>query len=163
MALKQFLIKRKKQQDAFLLCYNKGLSNEEIARQLNCSVRTICRWKKQANQSVSSVSQPQKRKYTRARHFSLEVFNRMMVLKKESPQRSAQLIFLKLQTEFPARFPSESTIRKYLVGQGFQFKKIQNRQGYIKFQRKSPNELWQIECDTMLFDQMQDVMQYITN
>ena len=36
-------------------------------------------------------------------------------------------------------------MRKYLLSKGFSFKKVLNRQGYIKFQRDTPNDMWQID------------------
>jgi transposase InsO family protein len=50
-----------------------------------------------------------------------------------------------LQKDFPDDTPSLSTIRKFIRDQGLTFKQITQKQGYRRFQRAKPNDLWQID------------------
>jgi len=47
--------------------------------------------------------------------------------------------------EFPNNTSSLSTIRKYIRDKGLTYKKNNPKQGYVKFERKQPNDLWQID------------------
>jgi transposase InsO family protein len=137
--------KRQLQEQARLLFYNRQLTNSKIAEALGCSVRTVIRWKFQSTIPIEKIASEPKRKRIRQRHYSVQIFDRIRTLKEKNPTFSSPIIFRQIQEEFKEPIPSESTIRKYLLSQGFHFKQILNRQGYIKFQRDKPNELWQID------------------
>jgi len=145
MKIEKKLEKRKKVHEAFHLYHNKGLSNLEIAKILNISARTVCRWKKEINPTKSPDHHLKKITRKRQRKYPEEIFTQMLALKKELQQRSATNIWLRLKEKYPDHCPCESTIRKYLVSQGCVFKEMHNRLGYIKFQRSKPNDLWQID------------------
>jgi hypothetical protein len=63
------------------------------------------------------------------------------MIKEHNSIFTVPIISRQIKEEFGKSIPSESMIRKYLLAQGFHFKKINNRQGYIKFQRQKANEL----------------------
>lgn len=73
------------------------------------------------------------------------MFNRIVELKKEPPQRSTSIIWRLLKKEFSNNIPSQSTICKYIQDQAPAYKKTSRRQGYVKFKRKHLNDLWQID------------------
>jgi transposase InsO family protein len=50
-----------------------------------------------------------------------------------------------LKKEFPTHTPSESTIRKHVREKGLTFKRDPPGKGYVKFERKRSNDLWQID------------------
>lgn len=137
--------KQKFQEETFLRFYNQGVSNKALAEQFHCSERTIIRWKTRCKTHHVVGRQIPITKRERQRRFDPLVFQRMIVLKEEVPTRSAPTIHSRIRQEFPEHYPSESTIRKYLIAKGYQFKKIQNRAGYIKFEREKANDLWQID------------------
>lgn len=127
------------------LYYNAELSISEIADILRKSERTMYRWIQQSNQSDSLVSHKRARKNGYSKKYPLEVFNRVRDLKIELPQRSAPTIHAMLKKEFPTKCPSISTIRKNVREQGLTDRSICQKQGYIRFERKKPNDLWQID------------------
>ncbi|KKL09013.1 hypothetical protein LCGC14_2570110, partial [marine sediment metagenome] len=125
--------------------YNQGLSIENIAIQVNKHIRTIYRWLNIANQEFSTVSHKSKRKTGRPKRIPTEILNHIIEIKTELPQRSAPLVHKKLKNEFPDACPSISFIRKFIRDQGLTYKSTDRKQGYIHFQRKRPNDLWQID------------------
>ncbi len=137
--------KKRKREEARGLRYNKGFSIEELALYFGKSDRTIYRWLKLTSQTDSSVHTKSKKKSKRSKKYPIEVFNRIIELKEELPQRSAPLVHSILKREFPTSCPSLSTIRKYIRDQGLTYKSMYSKQGYIKFERKKPNDLWQID------------------
>ena len=146
MAPKKRHEKTQSKQEVFLRYHNQGLSNAQIAEEMHCSVRTVCRWKRAVQRADGEVEHPRARVgRVRQRVYGVTVFELMVRLKQELPSRSAAAITRLVRKECPGQCPSESTIRKYLVTRGFAFKKILNRQGYVKFQRDKPNDLWQID------------------
>jgi transposase InsO family protein len=136
--------KQQLQEQARSLFYNKQLSNQAIAESLGCSVRTIIRWKQQATRSRDPSTNLPKHQQSRQRKYVSIIFDRMCELKTQNPNWTVPIIHQTLAESFET-CPSESSIRKYLVAKGFRFKHTPNRQGYIKFQRDKPNELWQID------------------
>lgn len=145
MRNRKSLEKQKIQEEVLIKYYQQGLSNRKIAELMECSVRTIIRWKKKQKNPESNVHQVRKIKRERQRKFDPRLFERIITLKEEMPSRSAVLVHSLLKKENPSKCPSESTIRKYLILKGFKFKEIHNREGYIKFERSKPNDLWQID------------------
>jgi transposase InsO family protein len=125
--------------------YNKQFSNQKIAEILGCSIRTVIRWKQQSTKPINEGDHHQKRSRPRARRYSQVIFDRIRAVKEKNPLFTAALIHRQMTEEFKENIPSESTIRKYLLKQGYHFKHVANRLGYIKFQREKPNELWQID------------------
>lgn len=125
--------------------YNQGLSHEELAIHFGKSLRTIYRWLKCVNQENSLVSQNSKKESGRPKKYPSIIFNRIVELKEELPQRSAPLVHKILRNEYPNSYPSISTIRKFIRDQGLTYKSEYRKQGYIKFERKKPNDLWQID------------------
>ena len=137
--------KKKKCEEARELRHNKGLSIEELALYFGKSERTIYRWLKLTSQKDSLVHTKSKKKKKRSKKYPLEIFNLIIELKEELPQRSAPLVHSILKREFPTSCPSLSTIRKFIRDQGLTYKPTYRKQGYIKFERKKPNDLWQID------------------
>jgi putative transposase len=145
MRNRKFIEKGKIREEVLIKYYQQGLSNRKIAELMKCSVRTIIRWKKKQKNPDSIVHQVRKNKRERQRRFDPQIFERIIALKEEMPSRSAVLVHKLLKIENPSNCSSESTIRKYLISKGFKFKEIHNREGYIKFERSKPNDLWQID------------------
>ena len=145
MITKKKTSKNQLKERARLLYYNKGLKNHEIAEMLQCSTRTVIRWKIASKSITKTLDSQEKTPHHRIRRFNATIFERIRELKENNPAFTATLIHRQIREEFKDKLPSESTIRKYLLGQGFHFKKVSNREGYIKFERKAPNELWQID------------------
>lgn len=135
----------KKHEEARELHYNKGLTIEELAFHFRKSKRTIYRWLNTNYQEKSRDQQKIRKQYQRPRKYPPEIFNRISDLKIELPQRSAPVIWKSLQKEFPNNTPSLSTIRKYIRDKGLTYKKKDPKQGYVKFERKQPNDMWQID------------------
>ncbi|MBA7666024.1 hypothetical protein ES703_74099 [subsurface metagenome] len=125
--------------------YNQGRSIEDIANELSKSERTIYRWLGLANQELSPVSHKSKKKSGRPKIYPPEVINRIIELKKELPQRSAPLIHKWLKEEFPDACPSISYIRKIIRDQGLSNNTTDRRQGYRRFLRSKPNDMWQVD------------------
>ena len=132
-------------EEARELYYNKGLSIEELANRYGKSERTIYRWLSCNPEKNSLVSHKSKRKNNRPRQYPLNIFDRIEELKRELPRRSAPIMHKILQKEFPTTCPYISTIRKYVRDQGLVPEKREQKLGYIKFERKKPNDLWQID------------------
>ena len=137
--------KKELSQRAIEMYYNQGRSIEDISAELNKSKRTVYRWLKNANQEDSLVSHNSTMKKRRQKKYPPEVFNRIIELKEELPQRSAPLVHSILKGTFPTDCPSISTIRKFVQEQGLTYKSTDRKQGYIHFQRSKPNDLWQID------------------
>jgi transposase InsO family protein len=127
------------------LRHNKGLSIEELAAHYGKSKRTIYRWLNDHNKKISPDQQDQKKKRKRVGKYPPDIFNRILEFKKEIPQRSAPMIWKLLKKEFPTATPSLSTIYKFFHEHGLVYKNRTRRQGYIKFERSKPNDLWQID------------------
>jgi transposase InsO family protein len=125
--------------------HNRGLSIKELASHYGKSERTIYRWLNNRNKENSPDQQNQKIKHKRVRKYPPEIFTRIVEFKKEIPQRSAPIVWKLLKKEFPNATPSLSTIYKYFHEQGLVYKNRNRRQGYIKFERSKPNDLWQID------------------
>ena len=132
-------------EEARELHYNKGLMIEKLASRYCKSTRTIYRWLNNNYQEKTPDQQKIKKKYKWARKYPPEVFTQIIELKKELPQRSAPIVWKLLQKEFPNNRPSLSTIRKYIRDKRHTYKNNNRRQGYIKFERSKPNDLWQID------------------
>jgi transposase InsO family protein len=132
-------------EEAKELYHNKGLSIEELAAHYNKSKRTMYRWLQRANRRENPDHHPVKKKRRRIPRYPPEVFARIIEIKKELPRRSAPLVRRILQKDFPDDTPSLSTIRKFIRDQGLTFKQINQKQGYRRFQRAKPNDLWQID------------------
>jgi transposase InsO family protein len=131
--------------EALELYYNKGLSVEKLAKYYGKSVRTIYRWLKKAKRGKKGTNDKKSRKRGRSREYPLIIYNRVYKLKKEVPERSAPMIHRIIKEEFPQKCPSISTIRKYIKHQGLSSVSRERKRGYIKLERKHPNELWQID------------------
>ncbi len=133
------------QEEARELYHNKKLSIKELALHYGKSVRTIYRWIQPKNPRKIIDQQEKKQKSERAKRYSSEIIDKIIELKKEVPQRSAPIIRKIIKKSFPDEVPSLSTIRNYIRNQGLAFKRATPRKGYIKFERKYPNDLWQID------------------
>jgi len=136
---------KSKKEEARELRHNKGLSIEELASHYGKSERTLYRWLHDENQEKLLDQQDPIKKHSRSRNYPLEVFARIIELKNEVPQRSAPIIQRMLKKEFPNNTPSLSTIRKYIQEQGLIYERDPPGKGYVKFERKVPNDLWQID------------------
>jgi transposase len=133
------------QEDACHLYYNKGLRIQQIAELTDKSERTIYRWLNQKKNAEVIDPHFTKPKQTRQKRYKPEVFSRIKQLKEELPVRTAVTIKRLLQEELNQDVPSVSAIRKFLAAEGYAGKDIKNRAGYIVFERKQPNDLWQID------------------
>jgi len=125
--------------------YNLGRSIEDIAIELNRSKRTIYRCLNLSNKENSLVSHKSKKKMGRPKTYPLEVINQILEIKKELPQRSASLVHRLLKKKFPDACPSISYIRKIIRDNGLSNRTSHRKLGYRHFQRKKPNDMWQID------------------
>ena len=132
-------------EEAKELYHNKGLSIEELATHYNKSKRTMYRWLQRANRRENPDHHQVKKKRRRIPRYPPEVFARIIEIKKELPRRSAPLVRRILKKDFPDDTPSLSTIRKFIRDQGLTFRQINQNQGYRRFQRAKPNDLWQVD------------------
>ena len=132
-------------EEARELYYNNGLSIEELANRYGKSKRTIYRQLRCTPEKNSLVSHKSKRKNSRPRQYPLNIFDRIEKLKRELSRRSAPIIHEILQREFPTICPSISTIRKYFRDKGLFPERRERKLGYVKFERKKPNDMWQID------------------
>jgi transposase InsO family protein len=127
------------------LYYNKRLTTSELANRYGKSVRTIYRWLNKVKQEEPSACSKPRRAVKRVKKYPPVIFNRIVVIKEELPQRSAPAVHQILKREYPANCPSLSTVRKYIRDQGLTCKPGPRKQGYIKFEREKPGDLWQID------------------
>ena len=132
-------------EEARELRHNKGLTIEELASHYGKSERTIYRWLRNHHKKNSPDQHILKKVHNRTRKYPPKIFTRIIELKKEIPQRSAPIVRKLLKKEFSNTIPSLSTIYKYFDKQGLIYKNRNRRQGYIKFERSKPNDLWQID------------------
>jgi transposase InsO family protein len=137
--------KRMRYEEVKELRYNKGLSIEDLADHYGRSPRTIYRWLCYANTPPPSHDPSKKRSFQRKRKYPREIFDYITELKQELPQRSAPMVLKLIKQRFPTKAPSLSTIRKYIRDQGLTYKQTPRKQGYLKFARTKPNDLWQID------------------
>jgi transposase InsO family protein len=127
------------------LYYNKGLSIQDLGALHGKTTRTIYRWLKNAHQEKTETKSIVRKKSNRIKKYPLEIFVRIRELKEKIPQRSAPMIERMLQLEYKDNSPSLSTIQKFLREEGLVYKKREQNQGYKKFQRDKPNDLWQVD------------------
>lgn len=145
------MVKRSKTQrerdarDAFDLFHNKGVTVEQLAARYGVSAWTIQRWLKWARERQSPVSHPPPIPRARPRKYPAETFDRILGLKRELPGRTAEGMRRILLEGGREPCPSSSTIRKFLTTNGLGGRAPAPRKGYVKFQRKVPNDLWQID------------------
>ncbi len=125
--------------------FNRKLSDEEIGRLLGRSARTIRRWRRELLGREGRTPPLPERKRERQRKYPPVMFERIVELKHEVPQRSGAGIWRLLCKECPRETPSESTVRKYLAARGLSSRRTTPRQGFKQFQREKPNDLWQID------------------
>jgi len=142
-------MKEKKKKELYELMrelyYNKGLSAKILAIRFGKSEITIYRWLKRVHQVKTPGNRKARKRYRRSKKYPLEIFNRIVELKREIPQRSAPMIYKILQEEFKTFYPSLSTIQKHIRDQGLVYNYKDRNQGYKRFQRQKPNDLWQID------------------
>ncbi len=108
-------------------------------------MRTIIRWKQRTIKVSEKTLILEKVPRHRTRQYDPAIFARIEALKAEHPEFTAPIIERQIKGKFEGSLPSESSVRKYLLSKGFSFKKVLNCQGYIKFQRDTPNDMWQID------------------
>jgi len=125
--------------------YNMGCSIEEIAIELNKSQRTIYRYLNLSNIEKSMVSHNSKKKLGRPKFYPPKVSDRIVEIKKELPQRSAPMVHKLVREEFPNFYPSLPYVRKIIQEKGLSIHSTNRKKGYIRFQRKKPNDMWQID------------------
>lgn len=142
-------LKEKKKLDFYKevreLYYNREFSISDLADRYRKTERTIYRWLQQANQKEGEGIKKPRKKHIRHRKYSPEIFARIIGLKEEIPQRSAPMIRRNLEQEFKVPLPSLATIQKFLREKGLVYKKKDQKQGYKRFQRSRPNDLWQVD------------------
>jgi len=137
--------KQSREEEARELYHNQKLSVKELAIRNGKTERTIYRWIRNDGQEKLLDQQEPKKKRMRTRKYPPEVFCRIVELKKQLPQRSAPAIWKILKKEFPDNTPSIPTIRKHIREQGLTYKRDPPGKGYVKFERKQSNDLWQID------------------
>jgi len=85
-------MKEKKKKELYELMrelyYNKGLSAKTLAIRFGKSERTIYRWFKRGHQVKTPGNRKATKKYCRSKKYPLEIFNRIVELKREIPQRN---------------------------------------------------------------------------
>lgn len=134
-----------KKEKALHLYHHKSYSITEIADEIGRSERTVYRYlninesSTNSSRSSSDILKKKKSKYSNS------LRDCIISLKKENPRRSARIIRSLLSSKDFPEIPSESTIRRYLVNAGLGRVASESRQGYVMFQRKHPNELWQVD------------------
>ncbi|MBD3214899.1 MAG: DDE-type integrase/transposase/recombinase [Candidatus Lokiarchaeota archaeon] len=142
---KNIKTKIEKYGEARELHYNKGLSIASLAERYGRSERTIYRWLRKASNSSTSNDPILKRTYRRRRKYPKEIFDHIIEIKQELPQRSAPMVHRRLKMDYPESCPSLSTIQKFIREQGLVYRPKTHSQGYMRFQREKPNDLWQID------------------
>ena len=80
--------------------FNQGLPVKALAAHFGKSERTIYRWLKQESSGGHINTQKSKKTYYRPKKYPPEIFNRIVKLKEEVPQRSTPMIHRKIQEEF---------------------------------------------------------------
>lgn len=127
------------------LHYNKGLSITALANQFKKTERTIYRWLERLDGLKNREDMVKKKKCGRKSRYPPEIFERIIELKEEIPLRSAPMIHRRLKIEYKDSCPCLSTIQKFIRKKGLVSKPREQGQGYIKFQRSKPNDLWQVD------------------
>ena len=125
--------------------FNAQKSAQELAQEFKTSLRTIQRWLYQARKGQSSVDHKGKGDPRLKRQCPENIQTRILELKTQNPARSAPMLQQLLKKENTQTLPSISTIRKLVAREGLSKRESSNRQGYIKFERKQPNDLWQVD------------------
>lgn len=125
--------------------FNAGRSIKYLAAKYNKSQRTIYRWLQKGRQKDSPVYHKSTKKSGRPKIYPPEITARIISLKNELPQRSAVLVHKILKKEYPDKCPSLSFVRHILRENGLTRKNGNRKYGYIHFQRKKPNDMWQID------------------
>ncbi len=142
-------MKEKKKKELYELVrelhHNKGFSVEILAKRFKKTERTIYRWLKRGNSSTNTKNRKKQKKNGRSKQYPPEVFRHIVELKEENPHRSAPMIYRRLQEDFKDSCPCLSTIQKYIRKKGLVYRPREQNQGYKKFQREKPNDLWQID------------------
>jgi len=138
--------KRKKElyEEVRELYHNKGLLIEQLAERYKITERTVYRWLQRACQTEKSKKKKTRKKTKRRKKYPPEIYERIIELKKEIPQRSAPMVERILHMEYSS-IPCLSSIQKFIREQGLVYKNREQQQGYISFQRSKPNDLWQID------------------
>ncbi len=142
-------MKEKKKRELYELVrelhYNKGFSIKALANRFKKTERTIYRWLNHMCRMKDQEIPKKKKKHGRKRRYPLEIFERITELKQEIPLRSAPMIHRILELEYKDTCPCLSTIQKFLRKKGLVYKPREQSQGYKKFQRSKPNDLWQTD------------------
>ena len=97
---KKISTKAQLRERARLLFYNTGLSNREIAEQLECSMRTIIRWKQRTIKVSEKTLILEKVPRHRTRRYDPAIFARIEALKAEHPEFTAPIIERQIKGEF---------------------------------------------------------------
>ena len=126
------------------LWYNTNLSIDALAKKFGKSRRTIYRWIRRA-QRENPISKRKIKKRGRPPKYPKKVYRRIKEIKLENPRRSAPMVRRILKKEFPNKCPSVSMIRKYIRSLGLTYHQKEQKQGFKRFVRERPNELWQID------------------
>ena len=125
--------------------HNRAATPRDLALKYGTSVRTIYRWVNAGKGGQDPGPRGAVPKRSRPRKYAPEIFARIVALKEELPRRTAAGIWVILRQEFPGKVPSVSTVRKFLAASGLGPGDPAPRKGYVKFERKRPNDLWQLD------------------
>lgn len=124
---------------------NAEISIDALAEKWNVEKRTIYRWIEKASKMPSKKKKKSKKKRGRPREYPDAIFDRIIELKTENPERSVRMIRRILKREFPDECPSLSLIDKFLRKQGLSRRRKDPFKGYSRYVRDKPNDLWQID------------------
>nr|MDO8116173.1 hypothetical protein [Candidatus Sigynarchaeota archaeon] len=137
--------KENQERDVFDLYFNGRWTVDQLAARFKTTKRTIYRWILRQKHGTPADAPAPKRTRQRPRKYPDAIFERIKALKAENPRRMATNIHYRLKEEYPENCPSIHLVRKYMAKEGLNVKDPSSRHGYVKFSRKQPNELWQID------------------
>ena len=130
---------------AFILRYQRHWTLSAIAGHLSVSKKTAGRYVRLYKDKGSRYWMGTRNKREQPRIYGDEIRDLVKQLKDEVPERSAITIREQLRQRLGEECPSVETIRRILRDLGLSKGSPRNRQGYVKFEREFPNDLWQID------------------
>jgi len=130
---------------AFMLRHQQNWTVQAIARHLSIDRKTVYRFFQLYKDKESRYWTSKRFTKEQPCTYGEETINIVKCLKDEVPERSAVAIHEHMMQQLGDKCPSVETIRRILRDLGLSKGSPRNREGYIKFERERPNELWQID------------------
>ena len=130
---------------AFILHNQRHWTLSAIAGHLSVSKKTAERYIQLYKDKESRYWAGTRNKKVQPRTYGVETRDLVKHFKEEVPERSANTIHEQMRQRLGEKCPSVETIRRILRDLGLSKGSPRNRQGYIKFEREFPNDLWQID------------------